>query len=215
MAVCLASAEARRHPSYALRHSVTGTIPNAAFPETPAAIDPGPGPLRIPNAALEPSLNGGPFPNMGRAFGRTASGELAPITIAAKLRMVREAKGRPPQTRDCKSSHGRERNPGLLSAPPWLRRVVCSIALITLPGRHSGGLRNRPTKARRDTVWVVAAGTGINMVLALIAALSLHLVGYDTVGQRVGENLKNALIINVILAVFNLLPLPDAGRWAP
>lgn len=71
---------------------------------------------------------------------------------------------------------------------------------------------------RRDMVWVAAAGPGINIVLALIAALSFHIVGYlpDTVAQWVGENLKNALIINVILAVFNLLPLPplDGGRIA-
>jgi Resolvase, N terminal domain len=51
--------------------------------------------------------------------------------------------------------------------------------------------------SRRDMVLVAAAGPSINIGLALVAALTFHLVGYlpDTVAQWLAENLRNALII--------------------
>jgi Zn-dependent protease len=63
---------------------------------------------------------------------------------------------------------------------------------------------------RRDMVLVAAAGPAMNIALAIAAALALHLIGYlpATSAKWVAENLKNALIINVVLAVFNLFPLP-------
>ena len=69
---------------------------------------------------------------------------------------------------------------------------------------------------RRDMILVAAAGPAMNLLLATLAAAAFHLLDYvpDVVVRFIAENLKNALILNVILAVFNLIPIPplDGGR---
>jgi Zn-dependent protease len=71
---------------------------------------------------------------------------------------------------------------------------------------------------RRDMVWVAAAGPATNLLMATAAGLLAHIVGLlpASAERWFLQNLENAIVINAILAVFNMLPLPplDGGRVA-
>lgn len=71
---------------------------------------------------------------------------------------------------------------------------------------------------RRDMALVAAAGPAANILMAVIAASLFHVLPLlpADFAQFAQLNLRNALWLNLILCVFNLLPIPplDGGRVA-
>ncbi|TWC07374.1 Zn-dependent protease [Bradyrhizobium macuxiense] len=69
-----------------------------------------------------------------------------------------------------------------------------------------------------DMVWVALAGPVTNIILAIAAALAFHALPWvpADAAKWTADNLKNAFLINIVLAIFNMMPIPplDGGRVA-
>jgi len=113
---------------------------------------------------------------------------------------------------------------GRVSLNPWVHIDPFGTVLLPLIAAFSGlpiigwakpvpVNTSRLREPRRDFMLVAAAGPASNLILATLASVGLHLSGVvHTAG--VFDLLGQVLVINIFLAVFNMIPVPplDGGN---
>lgn len=98
--------------------------------------------------------------------------------------------------------------------------IILPMALAIAGAPVFGWARPVPVDASRlrnpriQMMLVALAGPGMNFLLALLAALALMIAAPADPSSFLVANLRNFLVINVFLGVFNLLPIPpfDGGH---
>ena len=72
---------------------------------------------------------------------------------------------------------------------------------------------------RKDMIWISLGGPAANLITATLLAFIFHLIFFSFAGKRLGPTsifilqpllgiIQRAVLVNVILAIFNLIPIP-------
>ncbi len=103
--------------------------------------------------------------------------------------------------------------------------ILPALLLLSSSGRFMFGYAKpvpvnfrRLNYPRRDMVWVAIAGPLTNVLLAIVSSLLIYglFLFPAEAADWLERNLANSILVNVIICVFNMLPLPplDGGRVA-
>jgi len=105
----------------------------------------------------------------------------------------------------------------------WIGTILIPVLLLVLQSPFLFGYAKpvpvnfmRLNHPKRDMVWVALAGPATNLLLALASALLLRFAIHlpDWMALPLASMCQASIIINLVLCLFNLIPLPplDGGR---